>query len=200
MAKVLAEHVFGDKENLFRVDMSEYMDKFSMTKLIGAPPGYVGYGEGGKLTEYVRRKPYSVVLFDEIEKGHPDVFNLLLQLLDEGRLTDSNGRHVDFKNTLIIMTSNIGVKELSQFGSNMGFGGNSIVDEQERANQIIKKALKDKFKPEFLNRIDDSIIFNSLSKDNIRAIIEIELQEVKERILEIGYSLEIGRASCRERV
>ena len=195
LSKVLAEHVFGDKENLFRVDMSEFMEKHSMSKLIGAPPGYVGYGEGGKLTEYVRRKPYSVILFDEIEKAHDDIFNLLLQLLDEGHLTDSNGRKVDFKNSLIIMTSNIGVKELSQFGSAIGFGGNSIIDEEERAANIIQKALKDKFKPEFLNRIDDTIIFNSLSPANIRVIIENELNEVKERISELGYALELTKGA-----
>jgi len=195
LSKVLAEHVFGDKESLFRVDMSEFMEKHSMSKLIGAPPGYVGYGEGGKLTEYVRRKPYSVILFDEIEKAHDDVFNLLLQLLDEGHLTDGNGRKVDFKNTLIIMTSNIGVKQLSQFGNGIGFGGNSIIDEEERAKAIIQKALKDKFKPEFLNRIDDTIIFNSLQPKHIRIIIENELDVVKERILELGYTLELTKGA-----
>lgn len=195
LAKILAEHVFGDKENLFRVDMSEFMEKHSMSKLIGAPPGYVGYGEGGKLTEYVRRKPYSVILFDEIEKAHDDIFNLLLQLLDEGHLTDGNGRKVDFKNTLIIMTSNIGVKQLSQFGNGIGFGGNSIIDEEERAKAIIRKALKDKFKPEFLNRIDDTIIFNSLQPKHIRVIIENELDVVKERIAELGYTLELTKGA-----
>ena len=195
LSKVLAEHVFGDKNNLFRVDMSEYMEKHSMSKLIGAPPGYVGFGEGGKLTEYVRRKPYSVILFDEIEKGHDDINNLLLQLLDEGHLTDSNGRKVDFKNTLIIMTSNVGVKELGQFGSGIGFGGNSIVDEQERATSIIQKALKNKFKPEFLNRIDDTIIFNSLKQEDINIIIKNEIKIVQKRISEIGYNLELTKGA-----
>jgi len=191
LAKMLAEHVFGDKDNIVRVDMSEYMEKHSMSKLIGAPPGYVGYGEGGKLTEAIRRKPYSVVLFDEIEKAHDDVFNMLLQVLDEGHLTDSLGRKVDFKNTLIIMTSNVGVKKLSQFGSGIGYGENSIVDEQERGKRIIQKALKDKFKPEFINRIDETIIFNSLTEEHIGVIIKNELKKVKARISELGYKLEL---------
>jgi ATP-dependent Clp protease ATP-binding subunit ClpC len=195
LAKTLAEHVFGDKDNLIRVDMSEYMEKHSMSKLIGSPPGYVGYGEGGKLTEAIRRKPYSIVLFDEIEKAHDDVFNLLLQIMDEGHLTDSLGRRVDFKNTLVIMTSNVGVKELSQFGGGIGFGGNSIVDEQERSKRIIQKALKNKFKPEFINRIDETIIFNSLSKDHIKLIIKNELKKVKARIIEIGYKLELTKTA-----
>jgi ATP-dependent Clp protease ATP-binding subunit ClpC len=194
LAKMLAEQVFGDKDNLVRVDMSEYMEKFSMSKLIGSPPGYVGYGEGGKLTEAIRRNPYSVVLFDEIEKAHDDVFNLLLQIMDEGHLTDSNGRKVDFKNTLIIMTSNIGVKQVSQFGGGIGYG-NSIVDEDERSKRIIKKALKDKFKPEFINRIDETIIFNSLKPEHITSIIKNEIKEVKARIKEIGYRLDLSKAA-----
>jgi len=194
LSKVLAEQVFGDAEALVRVDMSEYMEKHAMSKLIGAPPGYVGYGEGGKLTEAVRRKPYSVILFDEIEKAHDDIFNLLLQVLDEGHLTDSNGRKVDFKNTMIIMTSNIGVKELSQFGGGIGFEtGNSIVNEEARAKNIIKKALKKKFKPEFLNRIDDTIIFNSLQPEHIDVIIKNEIKEVKERISELGINLSLTK-------
>jgi len=196
LAKVLAEHVFGDTDSLIRVDMSEYMEKHAMSKLIGAPPGYVGYGEGGKLTEAVRHKPYSVILFDEIEKAHDDIFNLLLQLLDEGHLTDSNDRKVDFKNTLIIMTSNIGVKELSQFGTGIGYGTrNTIIDEANRAEDIIKKALKDKFKPEFLNRIDETIIFNSLSQDDINIIIKNEINEVKERISELNYKLLVNKTA-----
>jgi len=195
LAKMLAEHVFGDKENIVRVDMSEYMEKHAMSKLIGSPPGYVGYGEGGKLTEAIRRKPYSVVLFDEIEKAHDDVFNLLLQVLDEGHLTDSLGRKIDFKNTLIIMTSNVGVKRLAQFGGGIGFGGNSIVDEQERGKAIIQKALKDKFKPEFINRIDETIIFNSLTEEHIKVIIKNEIKEVKARIKEIGYKLELNKSA-----
>jgi ATP-dependent Clp protease ATP-binding subunit ClpC len=196
LSKILAEQVFGDEDSLIRVDMSEYMEKFSMSKLVGAPPGYVGYGEGGKLTEAVRRKPYAVVLFDEIEKAHDDIFNLLLQLLDEGHLTDSNGRKVDFKNTLIIMTSNIGVKQLSQFGTGIGYTTkNSIVDEEERAKSIIQKALKDKFKPEFLNRIDETIIFNSLNQENIKVIIKNEIKEVKERIGELNYKLMVNKGA-----
>tara|TARA_R110000796_G_scaffold58413_5_gene134913 strand:+ start:18778 stop:21273 length:2496 start_codon:yes stop_codon:yes gene_type:complete len=196
LAKVLAEHVFKDAESLIRVDMSEYMEKHAMSKLIGAPPGYVGYGEGGKLTEAVRRKPYSVILFDEIEKAHDDIFNLLLQLLDEGHLTDSNDRKVDFKNCAIIMTSNIGVKELSQFGTGIGYATkNSIIDEENRAKSIIQKALKDKFKPEFLNRIDETIIFNSLSKENINVIIKNEIKEVKDRIAELNYKLVVNKSA-----
>lgn len=196
LSKILATHVFGDKESMIRVDMSEYMEKHAMSKLIGAPPGYVGYGEGGKLTEAVRRKPYSVILFDEIEKAHDDIFNLLLQLLDEGHLTDSNDRKVDFKNALIIMTSNIGVKELSQFGSGIGYATkNSIVDEENRAKSIIQKALKDKFKPEFLNRIDETIIFNSLSEENIGIIIKNEIKEVKERIADLNYNLVVNKSA-----
>ena len=196
MAKVLAEHVFGDSEALIRVDMSEYMEKHSMSKLIGSPPGYVGYGEGGKLTEQVRNKPYSLILFDEVEKAHDEIFNLLLQLLDEGHITDSNGRKIDFKNTLIIMTSNIGVKELSQFGTSMGYETkNNILNEENRAKSIIKKALKKKFKPEFLNRIDDAIIFNSLKPENISVIIKNEIKIVKDRIKELGYNLEVTKGA-----
>lgn len=196
LSKVLAEHVFGDADSLIRVDMSEYMEKFSMSKLIGAPPGYVGYGEGGKLTEAVRRKPYSVILFDEIEKAHDDIFNLLLQLLDEGHLTDSNGRKIDFKNALIIMTSNVGVKELSEYGKSIGYETkNSIVNEEERAKSIIQKALKTKFKPEFLNRIDETIIFNTLAPENINVIIKNEIDEVKKRIAELNYKLTINKSA-----
>jgi ATP-dependent Clp protease ATP-binding subunit ClpC len=196
LSKVIAKQVFGDKESLIKVDMSEYMEKFSMTKLIGAPPGYVGYGEGGKLTEAVRRRPYSVILFDEIEKAHEDIFNLMLQLLDEGYLTDSNDRKVDFKNTIIIMTSNIGVKELSNFGKGIGFETkNSIVNEEERAKSIIQKALKDKFKPEFLNRIDETIIFNSLKQSDINEIIKNEIDIVKSRISELKYDLQVNKSA-----
>ena len=195
LTKILAEHVFGDKDSLVRVDMSEYMEKFAMSKLIGAPPGYVGYGEGGKLTEAVRRKPYSVVLFDEIEKAHEDVFNLLLQVLDEGHLTDGNGRKVDFKNTVIIMTSNIGIKKLAQFGTSIGYGTkNSIIDDENRSKNIIKKALKDKFSPEFLNRIDEAIIFNSLMPKHINIIIINEINNLKKRIAELGYNLALNKS------
>jgi len=197
LAKMLAEKVFGDAENLVRVDMSEYMEKHAMSKLIGAPPGYVGYGEGGKLTEAVRRKPYSVILFDEIEKAHDDVENLLLQLLDEGHLTDSEGRKVDFKNTVVIMTSNVGVKELSQFGSSIGYSSakDASINEETRAKSIIKKALKKKFRPEFLNRIDDTIIFNTLTPEHISIIIGNELDIVKERIDELGYNLQLTKTA-----
>lgn len=196
LAKVIAEHVFGDPEALIRVDMSEYMEKFSMTKLIGAPPGYVGYGEGGKLTEQVRRRPYSVVLLDEIEKAHSDIFNILLQILDEGYVTDSNDRKIDFKNTVIIMTSNIGVKELSAFGKGIGYETkNSIVNEDNRAKSIIKKALKDKFRPEFLNRVDETIIFNSLAQEDINIIIKNEIKKVESRVSELKFKLQVNKTA-----
>lgn len=191
MAKLLSEYVFGDSDAMIRVDMSEYMEKFSVSRLIGAPPGYVGYEEGGKLTEAVRRKPYSVILFDEIEKAHPDVFNLMLQVLDEGRLTDSLGRVIDFKNTLIILTSNVGVKDSISFGKSMGFS-TSIVDEEKLVNDILDKAMKKKFPPEFLNRIDDTIIFNNLTEENIQKIITIQMSEVSERLEELGYFLKLS--------
>jgi ATP-dependent Clp protease ATP-binding subunit ClpC len=175
--------------------MSEFMEKHSVSRLIGPPPGYVGYDEGGQLTEKVRRKPYSVILFDEIEKAHDDVFNLLLQLLDEGRLTDGNGRKVNFKNTLIIMTSNIGVKELSEFGQGLGFASKSVGNDEERARSIIEKALKKKFKPEFLNRLDDTIIFNSLEKKDIEKIIYLETSKLEERMKELGYTLKIQKTA-----
>ena len=194
LAKLLAEHVFGDEESIVRMDMSEYMEKHTVSRLIGAPPGYVGYEEGGQLTEKVRRKPHAVILFDEIEKAHPDVFNLLLQLLDEGHLTDGSGRKVNFRNTLIIMTSNIGVNELSQFGKGLGFStGAEIANEEERAAAIIQKALKKKFKPEFLNRIDEAIIFNGLKKKDIDKIIYNELEGLEKRINEMGYELKLGK-------
>jgi ATP-dependent Clp protease ATP-binding subunit ClpC len=194
LAKLLAEHVFGDEDNIVRMDMSEYMEKHTVSRLVGPPPGYVGYEEGGQLTEKVRRKPHSVILFDEIEKAHPDVFNILLQLLDEGHLTDGLGRKVNFRNTLIIMTSNIGVKELSQFGKGLGFStGAEIANEEERARAIIEKALKKKFKPEFLNRIDDTIIFNGLKRNDIDKIIYNELEGLEKRINEMGYELKLGK-------
>jgi len=194
LAKLLAEHVFGDEDNIVRMDMSEYVDKVSINKLIGSPPGYVGYEEGGQLTEKVRRKPHSVILFDEIEKAHPDVFNMLLQLLDEGHLTDGLGRKVNFRNTLIIMTSNIGVTEISQFGKGLGFDtGAEIANEEERARAIIEKALKKKFRPEFLNRIDDAIIFNGLKPEDINKIIYNELEELEKRVKEMGYNLKLGK-------
>lgn len=194
LAKLLSEYVFGDKESLVRIDMSEYMEKFSVSRLIGAPPGYVGYEEGGKLTEAIRRKPYSVVLFDEIEKAHPDVFNLLLQLLDEGQLTDSLGRKIDFKNTMVIMTSNVGIKEMNSFGSAVGFStGDTIAKQEKRAHSILEGALKKKFPPEFLNRLDDTIIFNSLSEEDIQKIIKIEMKDVEARMNELGYSVKLDK-------
>jgi len=194
LAKLLAREVFGDEDNIVRMDMSEYMEKHSVSRLVGPPPGYVGYEEGGQLTEKVRRKPHSVILFDEIEKAHSDVFNILLQLLDEGHLTDGLGRKVNFRNTLIIMTSNIGVKELSQFGKGLGFTtGAEIANEEERARAIIEKALKKKFKPEFLNRIDEAIIFNGLKKDDIDKIIYKDLESLEKRINEMGFQLKLGK-------
>jgi ATP-dependent Clp protease ATP-binding subunit ClpC len=193
LAKLLAEHVYGDGEALVRVDMSEYMEKHSVSRLVGPPPGYVGYDQGGQLTEKVRRKPHCVILFDEIEKAHDDVFNLLLQLLDEGHLTDGLGRKINFKNALIIMTSNIGVKEANSFGQSMGFdAGISTFNEQTKSRAIIDKALKKKFKPEFLNRIDEAIIFNSLSKENIREIINVEIKHLESRLSELKFNLDIS--------
>tara|TARA_Y100000389_G_scaffold195146_1_gene226081 strand:+ start:941 stop:3640 length:2700 start_codon:yes stop_codon:yes gene_type:complete len=197
LAKLLTEQIFGDADAILRVDMSEYMEKHATSRLIGPPPGYVGYEEGGQLTEKVRRKPYSVILFDEIEKAHDDVFNLLLQLLDEGQLTDGLGRKVNFKNTLIILTSNVGVKELNSFGKDMGFKTNaSVANEEEKARSIIEKALKKKFKPEFLNRIDDTIIFNSLKKGDISKIIYNELEKLKSRVKEeLNISLKVNKTA-----
>lgn len=192
LAKKLAEHVFGDEEALVRIDMSEYMEKFSVSRLVGAPPGYVGYDQGGQLTEKIRRKPYAVILFDEIEKAHEDVFNILLQVLDEGQLTDGMGRRVNFKNTLIVMTSNIGVNELKNFGKSMGFEtAATIANEEEKNHAIIEKALKKKFKPEFLNRIDESIIFNSLKPADINKIIYKEIEKLENRLNEVGYKIKI---------
>ena len=190
LAKSLARYLFDSDDALIRIDMSEYMEKFSISRLIGAPPGYVGYEEGGQLTERVRRKPYSVVLLDEIEKAHPDVYNILLQVLDDGQLTDSLGRKVDFKNTLIIMTSNIGVRQLKDFGQGVGFATQARQDDAEdRAKGVIRDALKKTFAPEFLNRIDDVVIFNSLDKDEIFRIIDITLKEVFKRLENLGYNL-----------
>ncbi len=190
LAKVLARELFNSEESLIRIDMSEYMEKFAISRLIGAPPGYVGYEEGGQLTEKVRRKPYSVVLLDEIEKAHPDVFNMLLQILDDGHITDSLGRKIDFRNTIIIMTSNIGVKKLKDFGVGVGFGTQARKEqEEEHARSIIEGALKKSFAPEFLNRIDDVITFNSLKREDIHKIIDIELQKLLTRISDLGYHL-----------
>ncbi len=193
LAKLLAEQVFGDSEALIRMDMSEYMEKHSVSRLIGPPPGYVGYDQGGQLTEKVRRKPHCVILFDEIEKAHDDVFNLLLQLLDEGQLTDGLGRKVNFKNALIILTSNIGVKEVSSFGKNMGFETpSSLLNEENKTRDIIEKALKKKFRPEFLNRIDEAIVFRGLKREDIGKIIYVELEKLEKRVAEMGYTLKIN--------
>ncbi|MEO8589244.1 MAG: ATP-dependent Clp protease ATP-binding subunit [Flavobacteriales bacterium] len=193
LAKELARYLFDTEEALIRVDMSEYMEKFSVSRLIGAPPGYVGYEEGGQLTEKVRRRPYSIVLLDEIEKAHPDVFNLLLQALDDGKMTDSLGRHIDFKNAIIIMTSNIGARDLSDFGKGVGFGTTAKAEGQEDSNRgVIERALKKAFAPEFLNRIDDIIIFNSLKREDIHKIIDIELGHLYKRVAELGYDLKLN--------
>ena len=196
LAKILSADLFDSEDTLIRIDMSEYMEKFAVSRLIGAPPGYVGYEEGGQLTEKVRRKPYSVVLLDEIEKAHPDVFNLLLQALDDGVMTDSLGRKVDFKNTIMIMTSNIGSRQLSDFGQGVGFETKSRGDKAEvHTKSIIENALKKAFSPEFLNRIDDVIIFNPLSRENIHSIIEIELNHLYQRVNGLGYKLKINNAA-----
>ncbi len=192
LARALARYMFDSEDSLIRIDMSEYMEKFTVTRLVGAPPGYVGYEEGGQLTEKVRRKPYSVILLDEIEKAHPDIYNILLQVLDDGQLTDGLGRKVDFKNTLIIMTSNIGVRQLKDFGEGVGFATAARMENADEANKaVIEKALKRTFSPEFLNRIDDVIIFNSLNKENIFSIIDIIMNGVFKRLTALGYHLEI---------
>ncbi len=193
MAKVLASYLFDKDESLIRIDMSEYMEKFSVSRLVGAPPGYVGYEEGGQLTEKVRRKPYSVVLLDEIEKAHPDVFNILLQVLDDGILTDGLGRRVDFRNTIIIMTSNIGVRDLKDFGAGIGFSTQARRDNMdELMKSTIQNALKKAFSPEFLNRLDDVIVFNSLEREDIHKIIDISLDKLFQRIVELGYEIDLS--------
>ncbi len=193
LARSLARHMFDSDDALIRIDMSEYMEKFTVSRLIGAPPGYVGYEEGGQLTERVRRKPYSVILLDEIEKAHPDIYNILLQVLDDGQLTDGLGRKVDFKNTMIIMTSNIGVRQLKDFGEGVGFAtANRVENADENSKAVIEKALKRTFSPEFLNRIDDVVIFNSLTKDNIFEIIDILMKGVMKRLNNLGFSLELS--------
>jgi ATP-dependent Clp protease ATP-binding subunit ClpC len=194
LARAIARQMFDNDGSMIRVDMSEYMEKFSVSRLIGAPPGYVGYEEGGQLTEKVRRKPYSVVLLDEIEKAHPDIFNLLLQVLDEGMLTDGLGRKIDFKNTLIIMTSNIGARDLKEFGTGVGFATKAKADAASESNHgVITKALKRTFAPEFLNRIDDVIMFNSLNKEDIHKIIDIVLEGVYKRLEELGYQIKLTK-------
>jgi ATP-dependent Clp protease ATP-binding subunit ClpC len=193
LAKVIAKELFDSEDALVRIDMSEYMEKFAISRLVGAPPGYVGYEEGGQLTEKVRRKPYCVVLLDEIEKAHPDVFNMLLQVLDDGYLTDSLGRKIDFKNTIIIMTSNVGARQLKDFGQGVGFGtAAKVAQTDENSKSIIENALKKTFAPEFLNRIDDVIVFNALEKHDIDLIIEIELKKLIARVAELGYQLALS--------
>ncbi len=196
LAKVIARYLFDSDDALIRIDMSEYMEKFAVSRLVGAPPGYVGYEEGGQLTEKVRRKPYSVVLLDEIEKAHPDVFNLLLQALDDGMMTDSMGRKIDFKNTIVIMTSNIGSRQLQDFGQGVGFATRAKTDSSdEHARGVIEKALKKAFAPEFLNRIDDVVLFSQLKEEDIHKIIELELRHVLKRIKDIGYTVELTDAA-----
>ena len=193
LAKVIAKELFDSEDALIRIDMSEYMEKFAISRLIGAPPGYVGYEEGGQLTEKVRRKPYSVVLLDEIEKAHPDVFNMMLQVLDDGFLTDSLGRKIDFRNTIIIMTSNIGARQLKDFGQGVGFGTAAKTAQADDHNKsVIENALKKAFAPEFLNRIDDVIVFNSLEKEDINQIIDIEMEKLIVRVKDLGYTLNIS--------
>jgi ATP-dependent Clp protease ATP-binding subunit ClpC len=192
LARALARYMFDSEDALIRIDMSEYMEKFTVSRLIGAPPGYVGYEEGGQLTEKVRRKPYSVILLDEIEKAHPDIYNILLQVLDDGQLTDGLGRKIDFKNSMIIMTSNIGARQLKDFGEGVGFATQSRTDNADENNKaVIEKALKRTFSPEFLNRIDDVVIFNSLTKENIFNIIDILMKGVTKRLTNLGFSLEL---------
>jgi ATP-dependent Clp protease ATP-binding subunit ClpC len=193
LAKVLAKELFDSEDALIRIDMSEYMEKFAISRLVGAPPGYVGYEEGGQLTEKVRRKPYSVILLDEIEKAHPDVFNMMLQVLDDGHLTDSLGRKIDFRNTIIIMTSNVGARQLKDFGQGVGFGtASKVAQADDNSKGIIENALKKAFAPEFLNRIDDVVVFNALEKEDIDKIIDIELDKLYLRIKDLGYTLNLS--------
>ena len=197
LAKELAKLMFGSADALIRIDMSEYMEKFTVSRLVGAPPGYVGYEEGGQLTEKVRRKPYSIVLLDEIEKAHPDVFNILLQVMDEGRLTDSNGRTVDFKNTIVIMTSNIGTRQLKEFGKGIGFAAQVRTDDKEYSRSVITKALNKSFAPEFINRLDEIMTFDQLDLDALTKIIDIELKGLYSRVENIGYKLVIDEEAKR---
>lgn len=196
LAKKLAEYMFGDEDALIRLDMSEFQEKHSVSRLIGSPPGYVGHEDGGQLTEKVRRRPYSIVLFDEIEKANKEIYNTLLQMLDDGQLTDSLGRKVNFKNCMVIMTSNVGVKKLQDFGTGVGFGTKSKIDmEGTIKSDLLKEELKKHFAPEFLNRLDDVIIFNSLSKEDIGQIVDLEINKLKERVEEIGYSLQVNKGA-----
>ena len=187
--------MFGSSDALIRIDMSEFMEKFTVSRLVGAPPGYVGYEEGGQLTERVRRRPYSIVLLDEIEKAHTDVFNLLLQVMDEGRLTDSYGRTVDFRNTILIMTSNIGTRELKEFGKRIGFTNEEQGDRQQHSRDIIQKALNKRFAPEFINRIDEIINFDQLDINAIKSIVDLELTQIVHRLNEMEYNIELTDAA-----
>ena len=196
LAKCLAEYLFDSEDNMIRIDMSEYMEKFSVSRLIGAPPGYVGYEEGGQLSERVRRKPYCVVLLDEIEKAHPDIFNLLLQVLDDGRLTDSEGRTVSFKNTIVIMTSNVGSRDMEQFGNGLGFATSGRNVERDRLG-VLEKAVRKVFPPEFINRVDEQVFFNTLTKEDIEKIIDIEIKDLKARAEEAGYKLAVTPTAKR---
>ena len=192
LAKILASEIFESEDNLIRIDMSEYMEKFAVSRLIGAPPGYVGYEEGGQLSEKVRRKPYSVILLDEVEKAHPDIFNMLLQVLDEGFLTDSLGRKINFQNTIIIMTSNIGARQIKDFGTGVGFSTNSQkAQNSDIEKSIIENSLKKTFSPEFLNRVDEIVVFNSLEKNDIRKIVDIEISKLVDRVMNLGYNISI---------
>jgi len=193
LAKVLASEMFGSEENLIKIDMSEFMEKHNVSRLVGAPAGYVGFDEGGQLTEKIRRNPYSVILFDEIEKAHKDVYNILLQLLDEGHITDSFGRKINFTNTLIILTSNIGSKRAQEFGTSVGFNVSSL-NENETKKTIIHKELKKHFNPEFLNRIDGTIMFNPLGKEELKEIIRIEIRNLVDRLKEKDYQIEFDES------
>ena len=194
--KALSEYMFGDTDAMIRIDMSEYQEKFTVSRLIGAPPGYVGHDDGGQLTEAVRRKPYSVVLFDEVEKAHPDIFNTLLQVLDEGRLTDSNGRVVDFTNTIIVMTSNVGARKLADFGTGIGFSTtSSMLEEQGKIDMVIKKELKNKFSPEFLNRLDDIVLFDQLQTEDVIKIVDIELNKFIKRMQAKEYTFKFNKST-----
>jgi ATP-dependent Clp protease ATP-binding subunit ClpC len=192
----LAKYLFDTEDALIRIDMSEYMEKFAVSRLVGAPPGYVGYEEGGQLTEKIRRKPYAVLLLDEIEKAHPDVFNILLQVLDEGFITDSLGRKIDFRNTIIIMTSNIGSRQLKDFGQGVGFSTPTNQSQSDsHAKIVIENALKRFFSPEFLNRIDDVIVFNSLDRDAITKILDLNMEKLVKRIEELGFGFKISQSA-----
>ena len=196
LAKRLAQYMFGNEDSLIRIDMSEYQEKHAVSRMIGAPPGYVGHEEGGQLTEKVRRKPYSIILFDEIEKANKDVYNILLQLLDDGQLTDSIGRKVNFKNCIVIMTSNIGIKRLQEFGTGVGFSTKSLsATKDAKKSEFLNKELKKHFPPEFLNRLDDVVIFNSLKENEIRVIVDLELKKLTDRVKELGYTVKIMKST-----